>query len=194
MWPPNPQVSLPASRILLDNLEFQSHHLSMCDNGPKSLYHPISFKTANTSWGGLCDPHLPVEETEIQWDEEALKVTGLRLGLSQSQSPARSTHCISIAYVAFIEHLLCAKCFTGLKCHGNSVRKVSWPPHYSGGDWGCLWRRPSAWLVDGGVRIHIRVETWISSGAELLPVLLTTISPRYIIFLQQNPWNGWNWH
>lgn len=36
--------------------------------------------------------------------------------------------------------------------------------------------RSSAWLVDDGARIHIHVETWISSGVKLMPVLLTLIS------------------
>lgn len=37
--------------------------------------------------------------------------------------------------------------------------------------------RPSAWLVDDGARIHIHVETCISSGVKLMPILLTLISP-----------------
>lgn len=63
----SPQVSLPASRIL-ENSELQPSLITcmLSAREPNSFYRPISFKTANPSWGGLYDPQLVVEETEVQ--------------------------------------------------------------------------------------------------------------------------------
>ena len=61
----SPQLSLPASRILEDP-EFMQLSLIKClvsASGPNAFH---SSKNANPSWGGLCDPQLAAEETEVQ--------------------------------------------------------------------------------------------------------------------------------
>lgn len=65
----NPQLSLPTSRIFLDNSELQQSLLGKCTlyaNEPNSLRHFISFETGVPSGEGLGDPEFPVKKTEVQ--------------------------------------------------------------------------------------------------------------------------------
>lgn len=130
---------------------------------------PSRFKQPVLSGERLCGPKFPVEKTEVQWDEETRPWSNsLDWEETWSQSCAHSTYsCISIAYVAFTEHLLCAACFTGLKCHSNSVRNIPLSSHQTRGDGASPLTQVKCMDGRWPSRVHSHVETWIPSGVEI---------------------------